>query len=69
MVSAVKANYVWDAVKNKITLGRFGWKANQPSLLQQVAAAYNGDIGVTNSIFPKESSYGQPQYDGRDDDS
>lgn len=63
-----KANYVWDAVNGKTSLGRFGWKANQPSLLQQVAAAYNGDIGVTTSIFPKESSYGQPQYDGRTDD-
>jgi CxxC motif-containing protein (DUF1111 family) len=64
-----KANYVWDVVNNKLSLGRFGWKANQPSLLQQVAAAYNGDIGVTNSLFPKESSFGQPQYDGRDDES
>ena len=63
-----KANYVWNAVKSTTTLGRFGWKANQPSLLQQVAAAYNGDIGVTTSVFPKESSYGQPQYDGRGDD-
>jgi CxxC motif-containing protein (DUF1111 family) len=63
-----KANYVWDAVNKKTSLGRFGWKANQPSLLQQVAAAYNGDIGVTTSVFPQESSFGQPQYDGRNDD-
>ncbi|MBS1576260.1 MAG: c-type cytochrome [Bacteroidetes bacterium] len=63
-----KANYVWDVVNNKMALGRFGWKANQPSLLQQTAAAYNGDIGVTTSLFPKESSFGQPQYDGRNDD-
>ena len=63
-----KANYVWDAVHNTTSLGRFGWKANQPSLLQQVAAAYNGDIGVTTSIFPAETSFGQPQYDNRDDD-
>lgn len=63
-----KPNYVWNAVTNTITLGRFGWKANQPSLLQQVAAAYNGDIGVTTSVFPKENSLGQPQYDNRDDD-
>jgi CxxC motif-containing protein (DUF1111 family) len=63
-----KANYVWDVENNTMSLGRFGWKANQPSLLQQVAAAYNGDIGVTTTVFPKESSYGQPQYDGRNDD-
>lgn len=63
-----RANYVWNFVTNKTSLGRFGWKANQPSLLQQVAAAYNGDIGVTTSLFPVENSFGQLQYDGRDDD-
>jgi len=63
-----KPNYVWNFTTNSTTLGRFGWKANQPSLLQQVAAAYNQDIGITNSIFPKESTIGQPQYDGLSDD-
>ena len=49
-----KPNYVWDS-ENKITkLGRFGWKANQPSIRQQVAAAFNGDIGITSSLFPSE---------------
>ena len=61
-----KPNYVWNAVKNETTLGRFGWKANQPSLLQQVAAAYNGDIGITTSVFPVESCYGQSQYNELD---
>ncbi|MFN8406609.1 MAG: di-heme oxidoredictase family protein [Sphingobacteriaceae bacterium] len=59
-----KTNYVWNVVKQKKTLGRFGWKANQPSLLQQVAAAFNGDMGITNYLFPKESSDGQTQYVG-----
>jgi CxxC motif-containing protein (DUF1111 family) len=58
-----KANMVWDVLNNKKVLGRFGWKANQPSLLQQVGAAYNGDIGITNFLFPKESSEGQTQFD------
>jgi len=58
-----KANMVWDVLKNKKVLGRFGWKANQPNLLQQVGAAYNGDIGITNMLFPKESSEGQTQFD------
>ncbi|MGY4539168.1 CxxC motif-containing protein (DUF1111 family) [Mucilaginibacter sp. UYNi724] len=58
-----KANMVWDVLKSQKVLGRFGWKANQPSLLQQVGAAYNGDIGITNFIFPKESSDGQTQFD------
>jgi len=58
-----KANYVWDVLRQKTVLGRFGWKANQPNLLQQTAAAYNGDIGITNSLFPVESSQGQTQFD------
>ena len=63
-----KANYVWDVRKNGLSLGRFGWKANQPTLLQQVASAYHDDIGITTSLLPTESSAGQPQYDGRGDD-
>jgi CxxC motif-containing protein (DUF1111 family) len=35
-------------------LGRFGWKANQPSLLQQTAAAANGDMGLTSTLFPSK---------------
>ena len=58
-----KANMVWDVLNQKTVLGRFGWKANQPNLLQQVGAAYNGDIGITNMLFPKESSDGQTQFD------
>lgn len=56
-----KANYVWDVKSQRAVLGRFGWKANQPSLLQQNAAAFNGDMGVTTSLFPTESSAGQIQ--------
>lgn len=56
-----KPNYVWDVVEKKYTLGRFGWKANQPTLLQQVAAAYHDDMGVTTSLFPTENSKGQAQ--------
>lgn len=63
-----RPNYVWNYTTNSTTLGRFGWKANQPNLLQQVAAAYNQDIGITNSVFPKESTIAQPQYDGLSDD-
>ena len=54
-----KPNYVWDFTKNKISLGRFGWKANQPNLFQQVAAAYNGDMGITSPLFPSENCHGQ----------
>lgn len=63
-----KANDVWDVVGQRMALGRFGWKAEQPSLLQQSAAAYNEDMGITNPLFPVESTFGQLQYDGRTDD-
>lgn len=47
-----RPNYVWDAYNNRMALGRFGWKANQPHLLQQVAGAFAGDIGITTHLFP-----------------
>ena len=64
-----KANEVWDEEHRTMALGRFGWKAEQPSLLQQSAGAYVEDMGITNPLFPQESSYGQPQYDGRTDET
>lgn len=62
------ANYVWDATTNSLQLGRFGWKANTSSVMTQVATAFNQDMGVTNSVLPVESSYGQTQADGLKDD-
>jgi len=50
-----KPNYVWDYEADRIALGRFGWKANQPSLRQQTAAAFLGDIGATTYMFPEEN--------------
>jgi CxxC motif-containing protein (DUF1111 family) len=61
-------NYVWDVTTKSRQLGRFGWKANTASILTQVAAAYNQDIGITNKIFPVENSFGQSQYDDLQDD-
>jgi len=58
-----KPNYVWDYSTQRMELGRFGWKAEQPTVKQQLAAAYQQDMGVTNSVFPQESSYGQSQYE------
>jgi CxxC motif-containing protein (DUF1111 family) len=50
-----RPNYVWDAIGKRVALGRFGWKSNQPSIRQQIAAAFHGDIGVTSPIFEKEN--------------
>ncbi len=49
-----KANRVWDVKNEALVLGRFGWKAGQPSLMQQNAAAFNGDLGLTSNLFPKD---------------
>jgi len=54
-----RVNVVWDAIKGRMGIGRFGWKANAPNLLQQGAGAYNGDMGITSTIFPAESCEGQ----------
>ncbi len=50
-----RPNYVWSDVEQKRTVGRFGWKANQPDILQQTAAAFNGDMGITTWVYPDEN--------------
>jgi CxxC motif-containing protein (DUF1111 family) len=54
-----KANYVWSQEQQQLVLGRFGWKANQPSVSQQVAAAFSGDIGITSPMYPNPNLTGQ----------
>ena len=46
-----RANKVWDNKQQKTVLGRFGWKAGQPSLRQQNASAFAGDMGITSALF------------------
>jgi CxxC motif-containing protein (DUF1111 family) len=48
-----RPNWVHSVRSGRAELGRFGWKANQPTIEQQVAAAFAGDIGITTSLFPK----------------
>jgi CxxC motif-containing protein (DUF1111 family) len=36
-------------------VGRFGWKANQPHLRQQIAAAFINDMGVTSPIYDQQN--------------
>jgi CxxC motif-containing protein (DUF1111 family) len=56
----------WVAVagRGELALGRFGWKAEQPSVRQQVAGALAGDLGLTTSLFPNENHTAQ-QLPGR----
>ena len=47
-----KANYVWDIRQDKSTLGRFGWKASQPSIYQQTVDALFEDMGLSSTAIP-----------------
>ena len=39
---------------NDGTITRFGWKAQNKSLLMFAAEAYNVEMGITNQLFPQE---------------
>ncbi len=49
-----RVNRVWDVEKQRTVAGRFGWKAGQPTVKQQTAGAFNGDMGLTTSLFDKD---------------
>ena len=48
-----RANRVWSIADGRVMLGRFGWKAGQPTVLQQSAEAFAGDIGIGNWMVPR----------------
>ncbi|AKU94863.1 putative thiol oxidoreductase with 2 cytochrome c heme-binding site [Labilithrix luteola] len=50
-----KPNHVWDVTKKATAIGRFGWKANVPTVYQQTAGAFVGDMGITSTPFPEET--------------
>jgi len=50
-----RANRVWSEEHGKVMLGRFGWKAGQPTVAQQSAGAFLGDIGLSTPIFSAHS--------------
>jgi CxxC motif-containing protein (DUF1111 family) len=54
-----RPNMGWDIVTQSPKLGRFGWKAANPTAIQQTADAFNHDMGITNSYFPQENCAGQ----------
>jgi CxxC motif-containing protein (DUF1111 family) len=47
-----RANWVWSVEHKRLMLGRFGWKAGQPTVLQQSAEAFAGDIGIGSWVVP-----------------
>jgi CxxC motif-containing protein (DUF1111 family) len=47
-----KANRVWDKSAKASVLGRFGWKASEPTVMQQSMGAFAGDMGLTSTLSP-----------------
>ncbi len=43
---------VWSAEHGEMQVGRFGWKAEQPSVRDQNAGAFAGDMGLTSYVRP-----------------
>ncbi|MEM9028858.1 MAG: di-heme oxidoredictase family protein [Pseudomonadota bacterium] len=50
-----RANRVWSVTQQAVVVGRFGWKAGNPTVLQQTAGAAAGDIGLGSYIFPRHA--------------
>jgi CxxC motif-containing protein (DUF1111 family) len=52
-----RAARVMDPATGTLRIGRFGWKAQQATLLAFGADAYRNEMGITNDLFPRESGY------------
>jgi CxxC motif-containing protein (DUF1111 family) len=50
-----RASEVWSAKDGKVALGRFGWKAGKPTVGEQAASAFAGDMGLSNPLAPNAS--------------
>lgn len=48
-----RANILWSKEFDQPLLGRFSLKANEPTILQQTADAFVGDLGIANHINPQ----------------
>ncbi|MEM9433057.1 MAG: di-heme oxidoredictase family protein [Pseudomonadota bacterium] len=47
-----RPNVVWSVEYDQPMLGRFGLKAGNPTVRQQSAEAFAGDIGISSPLFP-----------------
>ncbi|QFU08795.1 Cytochrome c [Rhodobacteraceae bacterium THAF1] len=46
-----RAQVVWSFEHDRPMLGRFGWKAGAPTIREQSASAFAGDIGISSPLF------------------
>jgi CxxC motif-containing protein (DUF1111 family) len=54
-----RQNRVPDVKTGALVPGRFGWKAEQPTVVQQCASAFLGDMGLTSALFPGDNHTAQ----------
>ncbi|WP_290697103.1 di-heme oxidoredictase family protein [Amphritea sp.] len=47
-----RPNRVWNSFTQQQDLGRFGWKAGNPTLIQQAVGAFSGDMGISTPFAP-----------------
>ncbi len=47
-----RPNIVWAIEFGTPMMGRFGHKAGMPTIMDQSAAAFSGDIGISNPLYP-----------------
>lgn len=47
-----RPNIVWSTEFHRPMLGRFGLKAGMPTIHEQSASAFSGDIGISTPLFP-----------------
>ena len=48
-----RVSEVRDPATGAMTIGRFGWKASQPTILQQSADAFADDVGISSPAAPR----------------
>ena len=48
-----RANRVWSHAEARPMLGRFGLKAGEPTIRDQAAAAFAGDVGISTALHPE----------------
>src|SRR5206468_1738046 len=55
-----RAARILDVATQRPRIGRFGWKAQQATLLAFSGDAYRNEMGITNDLFPEEAALGVP---------
>ena len=53
-----RAAVIVDPATHAMRVGRFGWKAQQATLLAFSAEAFRNEMGITNDVFPNEIGTG-----------